>query len=299
MKSISVKIPFIAVTVLALSGLCSAGVLLYDTFADGSRAETNLPNESAVWVGTPASVTMNPGSLAYAQGSSSQKLWTYFAPNGSPVELSVGHQLIATITFTPRVKLYDSSSKNFRFGLFYDPTNDQIAADINSDSGGTGDPWKDSTGYAVHFPLSSGPTSISNSSVGKRIPDLHTSLLGSGSAYPGITSGGAKITATLDTLYTLTFKLDYQAANAMVVTFTLSDASGVLSTNSITDDGTFGGYNMGIYTKFDQLFFRFSSATATADVIDFHSIKVEHVVPEPATLALLGLGGLVSLRKSR
>jgi len=33
--------------------------------------------------------------------------------------------------------------------------------------------------------------------------------------------------------------------------------------------------------EFDQLFFRFSNTTNTADVIDFHSFTIEHVVPEP------------------
>ncbi|MBN2513648.1 MAG: PEP-CTERM sorting domain-containing protein [Sedimentisphaerales bacterium] len=298
MRILSMKNAFMAVVLaVCTAGVCSAQVLLYDTFADGSRVETNLPTESAVWVGTPGSVTMGTGSLAYAQSTGSQKLWTYFAANGSPVSLEVGQQLIATIGFTPRQTLYDVTSKNFRFGLFNDLTNDQLLSDTNSDSGGTGNPWEDSTGYAVHFPLSSGPSG-SNASVGKRIPNLTTSLLGSGSAYPGITSGGDKFTVTLDTLYTLTLVLDYQAANQMEVTFSIADATGVISTNSILDDGTFGGYDTGVYTNFDQLFFRFSKAEGTADVIDFNSIKVE-LIPEPATLALLGLGALVSLRKRR
>lgn len=295
MKITSIKHVFL-IAVLALSVVSSAQILLYDTFADGSRVETNLPDESAVWAGTPGSVTMGTGSLAYAQSTGSQKMWTYFTSNGSPVSLSVGQQLIATIEFTPRQTLYDVTSKNFRFGLFNDPTNDQLFSDTNSDSGGTGDPWGDSTGYAVHFALSSGSTA--NASVGKRIPDLTTSLLGSGSAYPGIASGGDKFAVTLNTLYTVTLALDYQAANQMQVTFTISDGAGVLSTTSITDDGTFGGYDKGVYMEFDQLFFRFSKAEGTADIIDFHSIKVEYI-PEPATLALLGVGALISLRKRR
>lgn len=281
---------------LVMSGFSYGVVLLDDTFADASRAETNLPNESAVWVGSPEDVVMGTGSLAYTQTTSSHKLWTYFTPDGSPVSLGVGEQLIATIGFTPRETLYDTTSKNFRFGLFYDPTDAQSLSDFNSDSGGTGDPWADSTGYAVHFPLSSGSSS-SNASIGKRITGLSTSLLGSGSAYPGITSGGDKFTVTLDTLYTITLALDRIAADQMQVTFTIADADGVISTNSILDDGTFGGYNVPVYTQFDQLFFRFSKAEGTADVLDFSSIKIEHVVPEPATMILLGLGGLIAARK--
>lgn len=263
---------------LAVSVVGTADVLLNDALVDADRTETALPDESAVWVSHPAGVTMGAGSLSFDQtvSSSSQKMWTYFTLNGNPVSMAVGDQLIAMIEFTPRTALYETTSKNFRFGLFNDPTNDQRMEDFNSDSGGTGDPWADSTGYAVHFPLSSGP-SASNASVGKRITGLSTSLLGSGSAYPGIASGGASIVATLDTQYTLTFTLNRTSETQMEVTFAIADAGGVISTQTIIDDGTFGGQTVPIYTNFDQLFFRYSSAAGTADVLDFHSIKIEHI----------------------
>ena len=207
-KSVTVVLSLIVV----FGGMASAEVLLYDTFADASRLETNLPQESAVWVSHPDGVTMGVGSLAFNQNaaSGSQKMWTYFAPEGAPVTLQVGHQLVTTIEFTPRQTVYDTTSKNFRFGLFYDPTDGQVLEDMNSDDGKGR--WGDSTGYAVHFPLSSGPSS-SNSSLGKRIADLTSSLLGSGSAYPGLTSGGDAFTVAEGTLYTLTFALDYQAVD--------------------------------------------------------------------------------------
>ncbi|HOM60126.1 MAG TPA: DNRLRE domain-containing protein [Anaerohalosphaeraceae bacterium] len=256
---------------LAMSAFCSAEVLLDDTFADGSRTETNLPTESAVWVSHPASVTTAPGSLAYTQSTGSQKLWTYFAPNGSPVSLGVGDQLIATIVFTPRGALYNTTSKNFRFGLFYDPTDAQFCQDSNTDSGNG--QWIDATGYAVHFPLSSGPTGA-NASLGKRVPNLTDSLLGSGTAYPNMSSGGNSIVASLNTTYTLTLALKRTSESAMEVTFSIADGGGVLSAHSITDEA-------GIYTKFDQLFFRFSKAEGTADILDFHSFKVEYIPAVP------------------
>jgi hypothetical protein len=65
----------------------------------------------------------------------------------------------------------------------------------------------------------------------------------------------------------------------------------------LTDNGAFGGKP--IYTDFDMLMFRLSKVDGTAEVVNFQSIMIEHVIPEPATLILLGLGGLVSLRKRR
>jgi hypothetical protein len=278
-----------------------ATVLLNDTFADASRAELNLPTESPAWAGTPASVVMNPGSLRYNQSGSSQKLWTYFAADGAPVSLGVGQQLTTTIDFTARTALYDNSAKSFRFGLFNDPTNPQVAADVNSDGGGTGSPWTDSKGYGVNFALSTGATKSATPSVGKRTDMANTSLMGSGGAWT-MTAGGSPIVNTIDTLYTLTFSLNRLAVDQMGVTFSIADAGGVISTHSITDDpnGTAALGTAAIATNFDQLFFRFSKNTETADAIEFSRIKIE-VVPEPTVTALMGVGimAIVGARRSR
>lgn len=279
-----------------------AAVLLDDTFADGSRGEQNLPTEAAVWAGTPASVTMNPGSLLYAQSTGSQKLWTYFAADGAPVNLGVGEQLVATIGLTLRTGLYDNSSKSFRFGLFNDPTDAQVAADVNSDSGGSGQ-WTDSTGYGVNLALSTGATKSAAPSVGKRTDQSNSSLMGSSGAWT-LTSGGNAIVNSLDTPYTLTLALNRIAVDQMGVAFSISDSGGVLSTYSITDDpnGT-GAYGTGpIATSFDQLFFRFSAAGQTADALEFTGFKIEHITaaPEPSSIALAGLGilGLIASRRA-
>ena len=97
---------------------------------------------------------MSEGSLAINQLdiAGSSKMWTYFAPNGDPVTLAVGDQLIATVEFTPRGAMYSTSSKTFRFGIFYDPTDEQLLEDANSDDGKGR--WYDSRGYAVQLTLS-------------------------------------------------------------------------------------------------------------------------------------------------
>ncbi len=103
MKTTFIKTCALWAALMAVGGVCAADVLLDDTFADASRVETNLPHESAVWVSHPGGVTMGVGSLAFDQNaaSGSQKMWTYFAYNQSPVSLAVGDTLIATIEFTP------------------------------------------------------------------------------------------------------------------------------------------------------------------------------------------------------
>ena len=260
-------------------------------WADGSRAETNLPTESATWVSDSALVSVTPGSFAYTQDTASNRLWTYFTADGAPASIGVGQQLVATIKFIP-TGLYSTGSENFRFGLFNDPTDAQVLTDNGSD-GGPDAVWTDSEGYAVQLALSDGTTASDNPYIGKRTDMTNSSLLGSSSAYTWVNdSSGANIVATSGSLVTLEFILDRVGVDEMLTTFTISQGGSVLSTLQMTDSS-------GIYTTFDQLFFRFSKAEGSADLIDFQELNVELVVPEPATMVLMGLGGLIAARRKR
>lgn len=273
-----------------ISSMSSAVVLLNDTWADSSRAETNLPTESATWVSDSTLLTVAPGSFAFTQDGSSNRMWTYFTPDGSPASLSVGQQLVATIQFTPN-GLYANDSKSFRFCLGTDPTSPQVLNDNNDDGGGDGDPLGDVTAYGVFLPLSNSDTESSNASVGKHTNLVsQTSLMGSSSAWT-MTSGGADTIVTDGAMLTMTLVMDYVAIDQMDIIFTLADAGGVISTTSISD-------TTDLVTSFDLLYFRFSKNVETADVLDFNSLTVE-IIPEPATMALLGLGGLFAFRKKR
>lgn len=286
------KKSFLFLLVLLFSTLGQAAVILHDTFADGSRLETNLPYESALYASSPADVTVGVGSVRQAMASSSRRLHTYFADEGSPLGLNVGEKLVTTIEFVPRGALYSSTSRNFRFGLFYDPTSPQHRADSIGDSG-VSNSWQDATGYGVQFSLSSG--AASTILVGKRTNFTVTSLLGTTAAYTWGTGTGGASNLVLDRVYTMTLVLDYQSASLMQVDFTFTDAFGFSTASSLTDNGLGGGP---IYTNFDFLLFRFSAASGTADIIDIQSVKIEYI-PEPATLALLAIGGLLTIRRTR
>jgi hypothetical protein len=82
----------------------------------------------------------------------------------------------------------------------------------------------------------------------------------------------------------------------------------VLATQTVSDLGsTFGGTavigalpgNNAIYTKFDQLFFRNSDNTQ-ATGLSFTNWHVEvNSIPEPASIALLWVGGFTLLLRRR
>jgi hypothetical protein len=291
---------------MGLSGFAPAQVLLDDTWADGSRAETSLPNESAVYTGISGSgggaLNTTPGTLAQTVATDSMKIWTHFATDGNEVNVGVGQQLVATVDFILKGQLYDNTSRSFRLGLFNDPTNAQVLTDVNDDGGGTDDPWQDSTGYQVQIPFTGGPGSTAPMQIFKRV-NTNTSLGGSGGAYSSSSSGGTAIIESLDTPYTLTFELDRVSSTQMDITVSLADGSGVLSTHTVSDQGvTFTAGSLpdsgSIYTTFEHMFIRTSNQTSVANGIDYKRFKVE-LIPEPSALALLSLGGLTLLRRRR
>jgi hypothetical protein len=283
----------LAATTLAASAP-AATILLNDTWTDGQRTQTNLPNESAVFVSAAASTSVAAGSLSYTQSTGSQRLITYFAGAGSPVSVPVGQALKATVSFFARDGLGTSVSRNFRVGLYRDPDGTQVAVDGFNDAGGSGNPWGNAEGYAGLFPLSTTAGTTQLFQIQKRtlVDGSQTSLMGAGAAYTAGPAGGGIVTAALNNLYTLTFTLNRVAAAQMNVTATLADSSGTLAnlTTINTTDGTSQLGTGAPYTAFDMLSFRFSAADGTANRLEFTRIKVE-LIPEPASLGLLGLAG--------
>ncbi|MBX3432549.1 MAG: PEP-CTERM sorting domain-containing protein [Pirellulales bacterium] len=293
---------------LAAGALCAVvaspsfgAILLNDTWADGSRTESNLPTESPVYASAAGSVTMATGSLSYAQSASSQRLHTYFAPVGSPVSLAVGDMLTAKIDFVPKGTITDVSNRNFRFGLFYDPDG-QLPNDGLNDGGGSGSPWTNAEGYAVFMPIQNGATvSTAPTQIHKRTNLTNTSLLGAGAAYTAATAGGTPIAWVADNQYTLILELCKISDTQMDITASVLDsAGGVLSTQTVSDDGTTFGA-AAIYSNFDMLAFRFSSASGTADVLEFRNFRIEAgaKIPEPSTIVLASLAAIGFVARRR
>ena len=276
---------------LGLVGASWGGVLLDETWADGDHtdAEAGWPVESPIWSSHPGNLASHPGALSMAVATNSMKVWTYFADEGSAAALSVGDRLVARLELVLKGRLYDQAARGFRVGLYHDPTDPQVRANLNDDGGGPGDPWQDATGYAVEFALSSGPAHRPTPVQWFKRVNQHPSLLGATAAMSQASSGGAPLTLAPDTPYTLTLELARVSESRMDLTCSLADSESVLATQTVRDEaGTFGRGDLPgsekPFTAFDLLFIRTTSNATAADAIELHAIRVQ-LIPAAVTVA--------------
>jgi len=321
------RLGLMAVGLLVCGSVANATVLLNDTWADGNRTSTGLPTDSPTLIGQSSgngSNSVSPGSLNFIVPTNSLKIWEYFtsdnsAPDGNQphnavTQLGVGDVLTASVKFKLPQGATATTGKNFRVGLFFDPTDARVQVDTNSDGGGGTSPWADAVGYAVQLPLST--ASGTNPLLLEKRTVSNTSLLGSGGAYTAAPTGGTAYSLAANTEYTLQFILSEVSASQLDVTAKILDSTNtVISQLTQSDLGTtFGGTavpagltgNTSIYTKFDQLFLRNSDATqVNSDTVNPNLVFTNYAVdlapgvPEPASLSLLALGSLMALRRVR
>jgi hypothetical protein len=298
-------------------------ILLDDSFADGDRTSVNLPSSSPVYIGQTAangSNSVTTGALNYVLPSNSLKQWTYFtsdnsAPGGTQPHNAVtniagaGSTLRAQTNFVlPAGATAASTSKNFRIALFFDPTDARVQSDVNSDGGGGAAPWTDAVGYILQMPLNSSSSGSNPLQLGKRTTS-NSSLAGSSGAFSFAATGGAAYALAEDVTYTARLDLAVVSPTQLDVTATLLQGATVLSTHTVSDTGTaFGATaiaagllpgSQGIYTNFDQFFFRNSDNTQATELSFTNFNVVANVVPEPASLAVIGFGAVSMLRRTR
>jgi hypothetical protein len=187
-----------------------------------------------------------------------------------------------------------------------------VQSDVTTsvDGGGAGNPWTDATGYALQFGVSTGANN-KPFQLEKRTTS-NTSLLGSSGAYTAASTGGGSGFALANTTsYVVLLNFKMVSSSQMDVTGTLMQGTTVLGTQTVSDLGTsFGGTaigsglltgSQGLYTNFDQLYFRNADASQESSVA-FSEWKVDYTpaaVPEASSVLMVGLIGIGGLAVRR
>ncbi len=280
-------------------------ILLDDSYEDGTFLGTsespNLPDETVFWYGTPDNATEGIAGVARIEPRSgtSDKGWWNFASDGQYSPLGNGDTLTAQIDLTPQLLMSTTDSRSLRMGLFHDPTDPVVEQHTNSDGGGSGNPYEDVEGYSVFLGQNSTSNTSSPIQAGKRIGGS-TSLLGSSGAHTNST-GGDPIVWQVGNEYRLEQIVNRVSDALTTYTVNIYDLGGghgggagaLLSTYTVNDNGTDLGATAAA-NKFSFIGWRTSNSEQTAFRYDIDRVYVEGpaLVPEPATIALLGLGGL-------
>jgi hypothetical protein len=291
--------------VVAWSSSAWASIIVSDTWTDGTRTDPAAPaySESAVdhdldgdiesaWYSSPtAAMAATPGHLTTTQQTGSSSYTTYFTAEGKEINLAhAGDFIKATWVFTTGDVDTTNTSQNFRIALLDSPSGTRLSADGSPGSGNF-------SGYGMFNNM--------GETFGRANPfQLMTRAAASG-AFLGTsgdwvaigTAGGANNAPGYadNTKYTLTMTITHNASDNLDVAATVVGGSLNLSAtapNVAPNNGSF---------KFDTFGVRPSSAATTATTFDTTLFKVESNVPEPASLALMGIGSLVMLlfRRSR
>jgi hypothetical protein len=262
-------------------------------------------------------LTTTTGALQNVMGTGSRKIWTYFtsdnsAPDGNQphnavTQIAPGDGIRASISFMlPNGATSATTGKDFRFGLFWDPTDARVQIDTNNDSGGAALPWGDAVGYMVQMPLNATSSGANPFQLGKRTSSANTGLVSSNSSYTLAPTGGVPFALAEDVVYTAELEINMISPTQSLVSIALKQGATVLSAYSTFDNGAnFGGTaivgalpgNTLPYVNFDQLMWRHSS-NVQASQIDLTNFKIE-AIPEPGSIGLIAVAMMGLTRRRR
>ena len=242
--------------------------------------------------GGPLQMIMDGGPT----GSSSSSWTTYFTPEGSEVALNqAGDKLRVTWVFTTNDVNASNGSQNLRVALVDSPSSSRVSSN--------GTPGSSTyAGYGVFGNMGetfghSNPFEL----VERTAPGTSSALLSSSGSWEddflganGGTNGNAGYTD--NTQYTFVMELTRNASNGIDIfsSMTGGNLDGVGSVSAAATDTDPAGF------IFDTFALRPGSAATTTDQFNTSRFTVDFTpVPEPTSLALLGLGGLALVRRRR
>jgi len=301
---------FALAAILLRTASLSAATIVNDTWQDGTDSDPASPIYSEYGVDSDSDTdlesawfqggvgTLNPVGLGGPEraditgtGSSSASWTSYFTPEGTPVTLAnAGDFLKVTWVFKPSGVNASNTSQNLRFAIVDSPSATRITATNGTPGSGA------FSGYAMFTNMgqtlgNSSPFRLMKRNTSSSSDVLSTSGNWAAVGTTGATSGNHGYDN--NTAYTLEWTVTRNALAGLdhdvKMTGGTLDGDGtaeVIFTD--TAPGSLGGFT------FDTFAIRPSGELSTASIFDTSLFRVEtNTVPEPAAIALLGLGGVV------
>jgi len=311
MRKHSIKdlVVFAGATVLtAMLAVPAQGtVIIDDDFADGDTAATG-PLEADWYYGSSSSgIEIAPGALGLVSGTSGRSINGLFPVQTLDI---VGEAIRVNYTFTTPDTVTPEGGKStaFRVGLYDSLGQAGLHAGVSASSGTPNDLY--GYGIAVGGPGTLGLPGMmmdhdvnTGASADLNMRDhISNTITGTGrlqattSNYTGVGNSGT------DTGYTFVPNTEYNgwvqitriSATELRYQGSLDGAAIIDRVSSTIDSDNF---DMLVFHVNSKTFGSTSSQGEADNGIDFSRVTINYHVPEPASLALMGLGGLAVLRR--